>query len=184
MKYGIIYADPPWQFKSWSATGRGRSAEQHYPVLDTEAIAALPVRSIARNDCALFLWATSPMLQDAMRVMERWGFAYKTIAIVWTKPQIGCGYWTRAQSEYLLLGTIGKPKPVRHDVRQHIHARPLRHSAKPAEVRDRIVALLGALPRVELFARERVPGWDAVGDEIDGRDIRDALPSLLNEEIP
>src|SRR4029077_16927012 len=106
-KYGVIVADPEWRFEPWSReTGMDRSAENHYPTSATEVIAARPVESIAADDCALFLWATMPMLPDALEVMKAWGFSYRT-NWVWVKDRIGCGYWLRARHELLLLGTRG-----------------------------------------------------------------------------
>ena len=84
-KYGIIYADPPWQYKVYSKKGAGRSAESHYPTMSIEDIRALPVGELADRDCALFLWITFPMLLDALSVIKAWGFTYKTVAFAWVK---------------------------------------------------------------------------------------------------
>ncbi len=177
-KYGIILADPPWTFKTYSAKGKGRSAEKHYPCMSLNDIEALPVANIAADDCALFLWATFPMLPQALAVMEAWRFSYRTVAFVWAKrtrkPEnsvgwgwhYGLGYWTRANAEIVLLGTKGKPRRVDKGVRQLVVAPVGEHSAKPSEVRDRIVKLMGDGPRIELFARGPKPvGWDTWGDE-------------------
>lgn len=184
-RYSVILADPPWDFRVWSkATGQGRSAESHYRTLDYAALAALPVQNIADDVSTLFLWCVMPRLPDAIELMKAWGFTYKTVAFAWAKSNkvsptafFGLGYWTRANVELVLLGTRKNPKRVRKDVSQLVVAPVGRHSAKPPEVRDRIVQLMGDVPRVELFARDRAPGWDAIGLEIDGRDIRDVLSS-------
>lgn len=180
-QYNIIYADPPWSFKTYSDKGQDRGAVQHYDVMKAEDIKSLPVSSIAAKDCVLFLWVTSPMLELGMEVLKRWGFTYKTVGFAWGKRtkngkwHMGNGYWTRANIELCLLGTRGHPKRIDASVRQFVECVRHEHSAKPEDVRCRIVQLLGDIPRVELFARERCAGWDAIGDEIDGKDIREVL---------
>jgi N6-adenosine-specific RNA methylase IME4 len=139
----------------------------------TEAIRALPVSMISAPDCALFLWATYPMLPDAFAVIDAWGFTFKTVAFTWVKTNrsgrgfhFGLGYWTRANPEICLLATRGRPRRVSRAV-PNLLVSPLReHSRKPDETRERIVALCGDLSRAELFARQRVPGWSAWGNEI------------------
>lgn len=142
----------------------------------------LPIADIAADDCVLFLWVTFPLLREGLEAIRRWGFEYKTCAFNWVKRNKksdswfwGLGYWTRSNSELCLLATKGSPPRQSRSVHQICDARVMRHSQKPAEIRDRIVALCGDLPRAELFARERVNGWVSFGDEIDGKDIRDAI---------
>ena len=163
-------------------------------------IAALPVESLAADDATLFMWATNPLLEEtfAAGIMRAWGFEYKTVAFVWVKqnrahdrqhPQLffptdkealnafwGMGNWTRQNVEVVLLGVRGNPKRVSADVHQVIFAPVMEHSRKPAETRDRIVRLMGDLPRVELFAREAVAGWDVWGNEVE------SSVELLNTE--
>lgn len=173
MKYQIIYADPPWSYNDKASAGE-RGACYKYSVLDTKAVCDLPVSEIADEDWVLFLWSTFPMLPDALQVMKSWGFTYKTVAFVWVKSNkksntdffFGMGNWTRANAEIVLLGIKGKPKRVSASVRQIIRVPIMRHSQKPNEVRDRIVALLGDIRRIELFARDRVVGWDVWGNEV------------------
>jgi hypothetical protein len=112
-RYGVIYADPPWRFEPYSrVTGMDRAAESHYPTSPLAEIKALDVESIAAADCVLFLWATAPMLPQAIEVMEAWGFTYKSCA-VWSKDRIGTGYWYRNKHEILLVGTRGHvPAPA------------------------------------------------------------------------
>ncbi len=172
--YRIIYADPAWSYDDKCHAGK-RGAGYKYTVTGTDEIAALPVPSIAAEDCTLFMWATFPMLPDAFRVMAAWGFKYKTAAFVWVKTNkvatdtdfFGMGNWTRANAEVCLLGVKGKPKRICAGVRQVIRRPVMRHSEKPPEVRERIVELMGELPRVELFARTRIAGWDAWGLEVE-----------------
>lgn len=173
-KYSVILADPPWAFRAWSDKGKGRSAEQHYPTMRLEDIKALPVADLAAGDCVLFLWATFPMLREALEVAEAWGFVYKTVAFTWVKenrksPGLfwGLGYWTRANAEVCLLATRGSPKRQSAAVHQVILSPVERHSKKPDEVRERIAALMGDVPRVELFARQETPGWDVWGNEVE-----------------
>lgn len=173
-KYNIIYADPPWPYRAWSSKGKGRSAESHYPTMSIEDIKALPVSQLAAKDCILFLWITFPLLQEAWSVMEAWGFTYKTVAFVWVKQCrksenlfLGMGYWTRSNAEICLLATKGSPKRVSKNVKQIIISHLEEHSKKPDAARDRIVDLAGDLPRIELFARQKSPGWDVWGNEVD-----------------
>ena len=185
-KYKIIYADPPWQYRVYSKKGQGRSAENHYHTMNIKDIMALLVDKIADKDCILFLWITFPCLKEGIEVMERWGFKYKTCGFNWVKRNkkkntyfIGLGFWTRSNSEVCLIGTKGQPKRVSKSVPQICDARIMEHSRKPAEIRERIVELCGELPRIELFARDKVKGWDSLGDEIDGKDIREALREVI-----
>ena len=164
-KYNIIYADPPWKY--------GRKII-HYPCLPIQDIYDFPIDNIADRDCALFLWVTFPILPEAIKTLEKWGFRYVTVAFTWIKtnklngqPFLGLGSWTRANAEICLLGFRGKLPRISNKVRQVILS-PLReHSRKPDEIRDRIVELLGDLPRIELFARQSVNGWDCFGNQID-----------------
>jgi N6-adenosine-specific RNA methylase IME4 len=136
--------------------------------LDEIKAMAPQIEAIAAKDCVLYLWATVPMLPQAIAVMDAWGFLYKSNR-VWTKAHIGLGFWFRSQHEHLLFGARGNvPAPVMGtQPRSVIHtATMLRHSEKPAEFRDDIAAVFPTLPKIELFARERVDGWDAWGNEV------------------
>lgn len=194
-RFNVIYADPPWRFKNWSMkelAERGekwarRNGRSPYDVMDHEDLCGLPVQGIADRDCVLFLWATYPKLNEAIDLIKAWGFTYKTVAFTWVKQnpkgvgwKFGLGYWTRGNAEICLLATRGKPKRVSKNVAQLVIAPVGNHSAKPLEVRDRIVQLMGDLPRVELFARDEVPGWVCLGNEITGNDIREDLARLNN----
>ncbi len=173
-KYSIIYADPPWIFKTYSDKGKEKkSAENHYPCMKKEDIQALPVSELANDDCVLFLWVTWPCLEEGLELIKAWGFHYKTCAFNWVKRNKvsdtwfwGLGYWTRANSEVCLIATKGKPKRVSKSVHQVCDARIMEHSRKPAEIRDRIVRLCGDKPRIELFARQYADGWDCWGNEV------------------
>lgn len=169
-KYQIIYADPPWSYRN---KGTRAAADRHYRTMSIEDIKALPVADIAADNCMLFLWATFPMIREALDTIEAWGFAYKTVAFVWVKRNRksggwfwGLGNWTRSNAEVCLLAIKGRAKRASAAVHSIIDAPVGRHSAKPAEARERIVGLVGDVPRIELFAREKVPGWDCWGDEV------------------
>ena len=173
-KYSIIYADPPWAYRVWSKKGQESTAASHYSTMSVQEIKSLPVEEIAANDCALFLWATYPNLVEAFEVLKAWGFKYKTVAFTWVKQNrksdglfTGMGYWTRANAEICLLATRGHPKRINANVRQVILSHVEEHSKKPDEARDRIVKLMGDLPRVELFARQATEGWDVWGNEVE-----------------
>ena len=169
-KYGIIYADPPWEYSDKGCNG---AAAEHYPSMSTSDICSLPVKSLAANNCVLFLWTTYPMIQNALNVIHAWGFSYKSIAFQWVKTNksgfgffYGLGRWTRGNTEACLLAVRGKPSRVSNSVSQLIFALVQQHSKKPDETRDRIIQLVGDQPRIELFARETPKGWDAWGDEV------------------
>ena len=170
MKYHIIYADPPWQYRQ--SKGQG-VAENHYPTMSVKEICNLPVSSIADKNSALFLWTTFPQLPEAFQVMSAWGFTYKTVAFVWVKQNksgngffFGLGYWTRSNAEICLLGVKGHPKRLSKKVHQLIISPIEQHSKKPDVTREKIIELVGDLPRVELFARQETPGWDIWGNEV------------------
>lgn len=167
-KYKIIYADPPWEWATYSNKGRKKTPDNHYPLMKIEDIKTLPVQNIADNDCILFMWTQDAHLKNAIMVGESWGFEYKTIAFVWDKQNFGLGYWTRKGAEICLLFTKGRPKRISGSVRQFISEKATVHSKKPTEIRNRIVELCGDIPRIELFAREKTDGWDVYGNEVDG----------------
>ena len=170
-KYQVIYADPPWDYQQCRLSG---SAKKHYPTMRIEELCALPVADIADRDCALFLWATFPQLPEALRLIQAWGFVYKTVAFVWLKQNrkaltwfYGLGFWTRSNAEICLLATKGHPKRQSAGIHQLVISPVERHSKKPDEVREKIVELMGDVPRIELFARQQTPGWDVWGNEVE-----------------
>ena len=167
-KYSIIYADPPW---SYSDSGCSGAAAAQYATMSINELKQLPVNpaggGIAADDCVLFMWATYPKMQEALDLIEAWGFKYKSIAFQWIKQNrsgngyfFGLGRWTRGNTEPCLIAIKGKPKRISAGVGQLVFSPLRRHSQKPAEVRDKIVELMGDLPRIELFAREAAPGWE------------------------
>lgn len=181
-KYSIIYADPPW---SYSDSGCSGAAAAQYATMSINELKQLPVNpaggGIAADDCVLFMWATYPKMQEALDLIEAWGFKYKSIAFQWIKQNrsgngyfFGLGRWTRGNTEPCLIAIKGRPKRISAGVGQLVFSPLRRHSQKPAEVRDKIVELMGDLPRIELFAREAAPGWDVWGNEAPTPEVKDA----------
>lgn len=166
-KYQIIYADPPWCWDTYSSKGRTKTPDNHYNLMDIDDIKALPIDTISDTNCILFMWTQDAHLQNALDIGASWGFTYKTIGFVWDKQNFGMGYWTRKGAEICLLFTKGHPKRISGGVRQFISSKVREHSRKPDEVRERIVQLMGDIPRIELFAREKVDGWDCWGNEVE-----------------
>lgn len=171
-KYKIIYADPPWRYDD-KLDLQGEGAENHYQTMSIEEISVMPIKDICDKDCILFLWVTMPMLKEGLKVIESWGFKYKTCAFCWikTNPKAntifkGIGRWVMGNAELCLLATKRKPHRINKDVSQIIMAHRGKHSVKPAETRDRIIRLMGNLPRVELFSRQKTDGWDVWGNEV------------------
>ena len=170
-KYQIIYADPPWRYQDKGCNG---NAESHYKTMSLSKICYLPIREIASLDCVLFMWATYPLLPEALTVIQHWGFKYKSIGFQWVKlnkkaltPFYGLGRWTRGNTEPCLIATKGKPTRIAKNVFQLIQE-PIRgHSQKPDKVRSEIVRLMGDLSRIELFARQKTDGWDVWGNEVE-----------------
>ena len=167
-KYQIIYADPPWTY-----TSKGKGApSRHYNCMKKKELQALPVPELSDTDCILFLWVTFPVLEEGLELIKKWGFKYKTCGFTWVKRNkiansyfSGMGHWTMANAEICLIGIKGKPKRIARDIKQICDARVREHSRKPDEIRERIVALMGDIPRIELFARQTFKGWDCWGNE-------------------
>lgn len=169
-QYDIIYADPPWAPNNRGIKG---AACKQYPVMSIEEIKALPVASIAKPASFLFMWWLASMPQEALDLVKAWGFTIKNMtAISWLKQTtkgrdfFGMGFYTRANQEQCLIARRGRPKVIAHNVEQNVRAVNVKHSRKPLEARDKIVKLCGDLPRIELFAREKVEGWDCWGNEV------------------
>lgn len=188
LKFPVVYADPPWHFKTYNEKGRQRSPDWrpfegspsvHYDTMSAPDIRALPVSELATEDCCLFLWMCWPLLPEAMQLIESWGFTFKTCAFSWTKAhasqvemfrddtdgQIGMGYWTRSNNEACLLATRGHPVRLHKDVRQAIIEPRRRHSQKPDCVYQRIERLVAG-PYLELFARNQRENWTSWGNQV------------------
>lgn len=169
--YGVILADPPWSFANYSPAGWGKSPHRHYACMPLADIQALPVVELAAPDCMLVMWATAPMLPHALETIAAWGFTYCTMG-AWAKQSatgakwnMGTGYRLRSAVEPFLLASRGNPKQFARNVRNLVVAPVREHSRKPDALRHACEALWPG-PRVELFAREAAPGWDAWGNEV------------------
>lgn len=181
--YGLILADPAWGWVSFSgkASAPHRTADEPYKVMTIEELRALPVADLAAKDCVLIMWVIGSHLDQAIELGRAWGFEFKSDGFVWVKTgkndpavrPIGMGKWVRKQTEYTLIFSRGKPSRLDAGVRQlfetdeHVIYAPRReHSRKPDEQYSRCERLATG-PYVELFARQRRPGWDAWGDQVE-----------------
>jgi N6-adenosine-specific RNA methylase IME4 len=184
--FKAIYADPPWHFQAWSGDRFAKDDPRYkpsrapdYQTMTEGELAALPVGDLAAPDCVLFMWACWPILPQSLRILDAWGFTYKTCGFCWVKANtrqidlfrddadahMTLGYWTRANSEFCLLATRGKPKRQAGDVRQGIIEPRRQHSRKPACVYDRIERLVEG-PYLELFSRTSRPNWTMWGNQV------------------
>ena len=170
-KYGIIYIDPAWTYEDKALAGN-RGACCKYDVMSNAELKELPIKKIADDNCILFCWATYPKLNEVFDLISAWGFTYKTVAFTWIKTNkksssyfMGMGSWTRANAEIVLLATKGKPKRLDAGISQIIVSPVQEHSKKPNIVRNKIIQLVGDLPRIEIFARTKVHGWDVIGND-------------------
>ncbi|MBY0296400.1 MAG: DNA methyltransferase [Methylobacterium sp.] len=170
LSFDVIMIDPPWSFENWSEGGNGKNAKAQYDCMPIEEIAALPVGHLARGDAWLWLWATYPMLPDALHVMKRWGFAYVTGG-PWVKRgasgklAMGPGYVLRGNAEAFLLGKHGRPRTFSRSIRNVIEAPRREHSRKPDEAYETAERLFGPARRADVFSRQSRPGWEAWGRE-------------------
>ena len=172
-KYQIIYADPPWQFTNKKTGGSMASgAANQYTVTSTEDLKQLDIESLCADDCVLIMWYVGAMPQDAIDLVNSWGFTLKNMnGFVWRKLTVklldffGMGFWTRAGSESAIIATRGKPKPASRSVRAVHSCVAGKHSQKPDKFRKLAVELCGDVPRLEMFAREAHEGWDVFGNE-------------------
>jgi len=170
-KYNVIYADPPWSFKTFSDKGKDRSPENHYNVMSLQDICNLPIDKISNDNSVLLMWVVDPLLDKAFKVIEAWGFKYKTVGFTWAKTNkkslgffTGLGYWTRGNPEMCLLATKGKPKRISKSVPQLVIEQRREHSRKPDIMYNHIENLLEG-PYIELFARTQRKGWDSWGNQ-------------------
>jgi len=167
-RFGVVVADPEWRFEPWSReTGLDRAPDNHYPTSAVGEIAARDVASIAAEDCVLFLWATAPMLPQALSVMAAWGFDYRS-HVVWAKDRVGTGYWFRNAHELLLVGVRGAiPAPAMGTQWDSLISEEVgEHSQKPEAFLRMIEQYFPNLPKIELNRRGPArQGWAAWGNE-------------------
>lgn len=162
MKYQIIYADPPWRYDF--SKSNSRKIENQYSTMTVEDICNFFVPS--DDNSVLYLWATAPKLLEALQVMKAWGFTYKSQA-VWDKEIMGMGYWFRGQHEILLVGVKGKFSPPTLKKPSVFRFKRNKHSKKPSEIRDYLTKAFLNNTKLELFAREKIDGWDVWGNEVE-----------------
>ena len=174
-KYQIIYADPPWGFGNCklNAATKGKEITDHYPTMTDKEILQLPINNLTDKNCLLFLWVVHSKLPLALDCIKQWGFQYSTVAFEWLKrtttgkPVCFMGKWVCGGAiELCLLARKGSVSRITKNIHRLIDAPRLKHSQKPPETKNRIVQLVGNLPRIELFAREKTPGWDVWGNEV------------------
>lgn len=168
-KYPVIYADPPWRYENPPMGAGNRSIENHYPTMTLEEVCAMPVADLATDDAILYLWATAPKLAECFKVIDSWGFEYRT-NLVWDKEKIGMGYHARNQHELLLVckrGQIPPPEAGKQPSSVHREARG-KHSAKPEFYYEMIEAAYPQLPKIELFCRTPREGWAVWGNQSEG----------------
>lgn len=164
--YQVVYADPPWKYGNQTASPT-RQIENHYPTMELEDIKTLLSDqdiSIA-DDAVLFLWATAPKLQEALEVLDAWGFEYRT-CLIWDKKLIGMGHWFRIQHEILLVGRRGSFPTPKTKIRSVYREARKEHSRKPDYIRSQISQWYPDKSKIELFARDWFEGWDVFGNEI------------------
>ncbi len=171
-RYGVILADPPWRFSNFSGKGEAKNPIAHYPCMKFADLATLPVARLAAPDCAMIMWATAPLLNKAIELLGLWGFTFKS-AGSWAKQSstgaswtFGTGYIYRSAAEFYVVGTIGKPRVQSRSVRNLIVAPVRQHSRKPDQMHSDVEALYAG-PYAELFGRQRRPGWDVWGNDVD-----------------
>ena len=172
--YQIIYCDPPWDYKGQTQhTGRGGAksggAISHYPTMTVSEMKKLNVKDIADpKGCLLFMWTSSPHLDQAIDLMKAWGFDYSTIGFIWDKQRLNPGYYTLSQCEICIIGKLNRiPKPRgARNIQQLVSIKRTRHSQKPGEVRERIVKMFPKQNKLEMFARRKSKGWDSWGNEV------------------
>jgi len=181
-KYNVILSDCPWQYADRAGS---RGVENHYRTMSNKDLMHLRVGDLAAEDSVHFLWVTGPFMLTGIRLLQAWGFTYKGVAFTWVKKNkkadtffTGMGHYTRSNAEFVLIGTRGRLERKSRSVHSIVVAPVMKHSAKPEDVRDRIVELYGDVPRLEIFARSKCEGWDQTGLELDGKDVRDFIDEV------
>lgn len=186
VKYDIIYTDPPWDYRGQTQHGGPDKpytggARTHYPTMTLAELKRIDLRALSAPDALMFMWASSPHLDQAIELMKAWGFAWATVGFVWDKQRPNPGFYTMSQVELCLIGKRGRiPRPRgARNVRQFVSEARTTHSTKPEEVRRRIDAMFPDQRKLEMFARRRADGWDAWGNEVES-DITLEVPIELH----
>ena len=161
-KFNVIYCDPAWEY---SNSGFDMSAENHYQTMSTEDICKLQIEDLAAENCILFMWVTNPLLEDAFKVIESWGFKYKT-NFVWIKNKHTAGFYIYGQHELLLIAVKGSMLPIGDKPKSIITGENKVHSKKPDVVYEIIESMFPEMKYLELFARQKRDGWESWGNEL------------------
>ena len=185
MKFEILYVDPPWDYKGQTQHGgQGVTdtggATSHYPTMTLEELKLLDVQAVTADNALLFMWTSSPHLDQAIELIKAWGFSWATVGFVWDKVKVNPGFYTMSQCELCLIGKRGKiptPRGARN-VRQFLSEERTTHSTKPEEIRRRIEEMFPTQSKLEMFARRKSPNWDIWGNELDNSVIIPTLPTL------
>ncbi len=172
-KYEIIYADPPWQYNSSDNLAEisllNEDDNHHYPTMPLSDLKNVDVQSFTADNCLIFMWVVSPMLDDGIELLKHWGFDYATVGFVWHKQRTNPGYYTMSQVEMCIIGKKGKiptPRGARN-IKQFLSLPRGKHSQKPHEVRERIELMFPTQAKLEMFARCASDDWDVWGNEFD-----------------
>ena len=174
-KYNLLYIDPPYRFsqginprKTFNEKGKKEELNLHYPTMSDKQIKEFDIRNICADQCVMFCWTTDAHLPIALEFIKNNGFTYKTIAFVWDKEKAYMGKWNVKQCELCLLATKGTAHKLLKSfkARQLIREEKTIHSKKPTGAYERIEEMFGDIPKIELFARQSIDGWDCWGNEI------------------
>lgn len=163
--FQVIYCDPAWQY---SNSGLNGAAANHYMTMPTEEMAKIEVKGITDTNAVCFMWATNPLLKDAIWLMEQWGFEYKT-NLVWVKNKSNygkLGFYVYGQHELLLIGVKGSMLPTGDKPKSILYGDNSKHSKKPDRVYELIESMYPGLKYVELFSRNLRQGWTMWGNQI------------------
>jgi len=167
-KYKVLYADPPWSYGNdmGAAMPGTTGARDHYPCMSIQELCAMPVKDLMEDNAVMFLWVTSPLLEECFPVIHDWGFKYKT-SFVWDKVAHNMGHYNSVRHEFLLVCTRGSCTPDVSKLFDSVQTieKTRKHSEKPEEFRTIIETLYPNGKKLELFARKQVQGWDVWGNE-------------------
>ena len=172
-QFGTIYCDPRWNYAKKKKKG---AATNHYKTMKVHEIAGIPVEALCARRSHLHLWTTTSFLREALWLIEKWGFEYRSM-MIWCKPGLGLGNYWRVSHEILLLGVRGKLSFARHDKRSWRFLDRLRHSEKPDEIRS-VIEQVSPPPRIELFGRKACRGWTVFGDQVTAHSCGESLQWL------
>lgn len=170
-KYRVVYADPPWYYGNDISKAKSGSSytrpEDHYPTMKTSEICDLPVRDIVEDNAVLFIWVTSPLLEESFSVVNAWGFTYKT-SFVWDKVGHNFGHYNSVRHEFLLICTKGSCTPDNKKLIDSVQTieKSRTHSEKPVAFYEIIESMYTQGGKIELFARSKREGWDSFGNQL------------------